>query len=186
TEKSKYLYYSESIDEFTKLFSVKNDEFAEIISTKIITTLEDNKSELYSKIVNSLYDVYWDTSAVYSENLYCCDADVISHYFRSFSVQDSNIWKSDKESATWVLSLELLFDLELEIEAESYARDCIDKELVSMGFSQLSVDVNPEFQFHIICYNINIDSDCSDWDIEIKLINEQYTLDEIGISHSFE
>lgn len=185
-EESENLYYAPSIDEFTKLFIVRNDKISDSIRIKLIKALEDEKSELYSKIIAHLDDVYWDTSAIYSENLYSCDADVISHYFRNFRVLDFNIWKSDKESATWVLSIDLLFDLELEITVESYAKDSVDKELVSMGFSKISIDVNPEFQFHVICSNINVDSDCSDWDIDIKLINEQYTLDEIGISHSFE
>lgn len=185
-EGSKNLYYASSIDEFTKLFTARHDEISESIRTKIITALEDEQSNLYSEIVNYLDDVYWDTSGIYSENLYSCDADVVSYDFNHFSVVDLNIWKSERESATWILKADLSFILKLGVEVESYIKDSIDKEFISMGVSKLNIDVNPEFQFHIICSNINVDANYSEWDMDIKLINNQYILDDIGIYHSFE
>lgn len=188
SETSNYLYYANSIDEFTKLFEAGNYKLAEAesIRVKIIEALKNNKSEIYSQIVECLDNVYWDASNVYSENLYSCDADVTSYDFQKFSVLDVNIWKSEKNGEIWILNADLSFNMELEVDVESYAKDWVDKELISMGFSKLSVDVNPEFQFHIICSNINIDSDYSNWNMDIKLINNHYTLDEIGVSHSFE
>lgn len=185
-ERSKNLYYAPSIDEFTKLFTVRHDEISEFIRIKIITALEDDKSDLYSEIVNYLDDIYWDTSGIYSENMYSCDADVISYDFNHFSVVELNVWKSERESATWILKADLAFVLGLDLEVESYIKDSIDKEFISMGVSKLNIDVNPEFQFHIICSNINVDEDYSEWSMDIKLMNNQYILDNIGIYHSFE
>lgn len=185
-ENSRNLYYAPSIDEFTKLFAARHDEISESIKTKIIKALEDDESDLYSEMVNYLDDVYWDTTGIYSENLYSCDADVISYDFNHFSVVDLNIWKSERESATWILKADLSFVLGLDVEVESYIKDSIDKEFISMGVRKLNIDVNPVFQFHIICSNINVDADYSEWNMDIKLINNQYILDDIGIYHSFE
>ncbi|MDE4005244.1 hypothetical protein NUS45_11090, partial [Glaesserella parasuis] len=100
--------------------------------------------------------------------------------------EDIDVWKSERESATWVVKLDISFDLNLEIEVEHYIKDPVDKDLVSMGIETINIEVHPEFQFHIICSNINIESDCNIWDMEVKLLNEIYYLEPIGVYYSFE
>ncbi|EQA15136.1 PIN domain-containing protein [Glaesserella parasuis] len=185
-KESKNLYYSESIDEFTKLFVARNDEIADIIRSKIYAVIQDEDSFLFSEVKEQLNIVQWIPD-IFSENLYSCESDVLSYECKKLTIsEDIDVWKSERESATWVVKLDISFDLNLEIEVEHYIKDPVDKDLVSMGIETINIEVHPEFQFHIICSNINIESDCNIWDMEVKLLNEIYYLEPIGVYYSFE
>lgn len=184
-EKSKNLYCARFIDEFTSLFSARSDEIANNILNKFVLEAEKINSYIREEIIDKIDYVNWIPN-VYSENMYSCDAEINSYDIQNFSIVDYDIWRSERESATWVIKLNTIFEISLLLDVESFIKDWEDKELVSMGFTNIEVDITPNIQFHIICSNVEIDSECESWNIEIKLIDNFYHLDEIGVYHSLE
>lgn len=180
-ERSTNLYYAPSIDEFTKLFVVSNNE----ILYKITNLIKDKNSLLHSILKEQLDFVDWIPD-VFSENLYSCEGDVVSYTVNALTLSDIDLWRAERVESTWIIRADILFDLTLDIQVESYLKDPVDKDIVSMGFSNFTMEIEPEFQFHIICSNIDTDVDCNDWDMEVKLLNSSYYLEPVGVYHSFE
>lgn len=182
---SETLYCVSSIDELTALFAATN-EHAEAIKTNIEAAVEDTGSplgEALSQALDRHIDyAEWDVSDVYTSSAHRVEAETYSANVIELNIDGSpRIWSAKGEPTTWIVELTVCVKANVEVSVEFFAWDSIDREEVSLGTQDFSVEKEVDVEVFLTCSNVHLETQPSDWDTVIEIADGSYSLDALDV-----
>lgn len=178
---SERLYCAGSIDELAALFAATN-EHAESIKMKIAAAVKDASSPLGAALAHALNqhigNAQWDASEVYTGSSYRVEPEVYGANVVDYNIdRDTNIWSVKGEPTTWIIDLTVHVKVSVDVSAEFFAWDSIDKEELSLGTQEFATEEEVDVEIFLTCTDVHLETEPSDWDADIEIADGSYSLE---------
>jgi len=186
---SETLYCAGSIDELAALFAATN-EYAESIKTKIAAAIKDAGSPLGPTLAHALNQhltsAQWDASDVYTGSAYRIEPEVYGANVVEYSIDgDASVWSVKGEPTTWIVELTVRVKANVNVTAEFFAWDSIDKEELSLGAQEFTTEAVIDVKVFLTCADVHLETQPSDWDTDIEIADGSYSLEGFEVELDF-
>ncbi|MBV7582463.1 DUF4935 domain-containing protein [Pseudomonas sp. PDM33] len=181
---SDYLYCVKSLDELTTLFAA-TDEISRSVKRRLLLAIEDSKSDLRVQLRAELEDHVgnssWDVDEIYTGSAYRVEGEVYGAKMLSYELDPDSlhIWSVDGEPTSWVVELQAIVKVSVDVAATFFAWDSIDREEVSIGTDSFKKEEEIPVELYISLSNVAPEVGPKDWELDIEIAYEKYSV-EIG------
>ncbi len=177
---SETLYCAGSIEALAALFAETNAH-AESIKTKIAATVNAADSPLGAELANALNDhiaeAQWDASDAYTGSSHRFETEIYDANVVDYRIDgDISIWSVKGEPTTWIVELTVRVKANVEVSAEFFAWDSIDKEELSLGTQEFTRDAEVDVEVFLTCTDVHLETEPNDWGTDIEIAEGTYYL----------
>lgn len=188
--KSEWVYCVKNLEDLTRLFESNTAESL-VIKNQIEVELENKKSNLYEKIKSTisrdLPDMDWDASDAYSGSSARLVPEVTSVSVQNIKPDTENLqlWFADHDPSICIVEVLVDVAVKVEIEAEFYIWDSIDRDEVNIGSGSAVVDQKILVTVYLEFSGDLINDLLPKWVANVNLEFQSYSTDgvEIDIDH---
>ncbi|MED5608354.1 PIN domain-containing protein [Pseudomonas sp. JH-2] len=178
---SDHLYCVKSLDELTALFAA-TDEISKSVKRRLLLAVEDNKSDLRVQLRAELEEHVgnspWDVNDIYTGSAYRVEGEVYGAKMLSYELNSESlhIWSVDGEPTSWVVELEAVVKVSVDVAATYFAWDSIDREEVSIGTDSFEKEEEIIVELYVSLSNVAPEVGPKDWEVEIEIGYEKYSV----------
>lgn len=177
---SETLYCAGSIDELAALFAATN-EHAESIKTKIAAAVKDAGSPLGTALSHALNqhiaNAQWDASEMYTGSSYRVEPEIYGANVVEYNIDgDTGVWSVKGEPTTWIVELTVRVRANIDVSAEFFAWDSIDKEELSLGAQEFATEEEVDVEVFLTCTDVHLETEPSAWNTDIEIADGSYSL----------
>lgn len=186
-DRSDRIYRVASVEALARLFAA-TDEHSKKLATLVESVVRDRRSALSSSLQNALEDLIqeseWDTSEIYSHHR--VESEVVEATLKDFSIIGRPlVWPPIDGGTEWVIELDLLLVVDVELSSEFFIWDGVDREEISFGFSSDYVNETVQVRAFMNCMGVRLGAPPEQWNIDFDFSSRSFELSPAEIDMDF-